>query len=71
MIDETVSAWTSRSEVRESLDRWLDDTGVRLEAIATHADVDEAVREAALNDPANEQGAQGLMAVASAAARGG
>jgi hypothetical protein len=70
MVDEHASALASRREVRDSIDRSLDEQGARLRAQLEHRDVADAARAAAVDDPSNEQGAQALMALASGG-RGG
>lgn len=63
-MDEHTSATTSRREVREALDAALDESGVALEARALGRDPEQAKRDAATDSPANERGANELLAIA-------
>ena len=79
MVDEQVSAWASRAQVRAKLDAALDQVGGRLAGALATGEPPTAGElselpppddpEARRNHPSNEQGAQHLMAVAAGAVR--
>ena len=67
VIEEMASAWTPRGDVRGKLDRALTDAGDKLAALTITgkpARTEEAEAQRRRDDPANEQGAQQLMALA-------
>ena len=63
-MDEYVSTSTPRHEVRGSIDEHLDTHGAELVARLVGRDPKRASREAVVDNPANEQGAKALMALA-------
>lgn len=64
MLDEHTSMMASRAEVRDRIDVALDEAGAKIAAVVEGRPPAEVDRELWVNDPGNEQGAAGLMALA-------
>lgn len=63
LVDETVSAFASRAEVREKLDPAIDRLGQTFVGRLTWQTADDIARQQFTDDPSNEQGASNMLAI--------